>query len=718
MFDLADCCQQCGAALPVRAEQDPGRRARYCSNACRQRAYRQRTRSEPGTEHALVPRAFAAELSAPVDSFLGRDTDLAEVARSLRRTRLMTLTGPEGIGKSRFAIELATRTRGVRPDGMLLVELAAVTGGELVPQTVASLLGIPEQPGEPVAAAIARVVGSRRVLIVLDQAEHVAADCAHLVELLLGRCPGLRVLVTSRAPLGVPGEMIFAVGPLSPAASARLFAERAGNLGEDGAETVAAICERLSGVPLAIELAARLADTLPIGTIGSKFTAAGRYGLAAALTVTHDLLGAQEKRVFRRLSLLEAGFDTDMAKAVCTDAGISGKDVEGLVRSLAVRSLVIATGVPGGPTRYHQLEAIRRFGEERLHEAAESGPWRARGIDWAVALCRPLVDAVFTPSAPPGLIERLSDESKNLRKAVEAACERGDDRELLLVTALTVCWRRQGYMSEGRKLLTTVLARTPCSPADRSLALVHLAWLEVMDGNKIVARQLAERAFAFARTADSPLAVARALSVLAGIRVSLGDYGPACVCYQECLDILREIKEIPSPLDIAFCRHNYAWAALQNGDNERAHELVSAALPVLRAKGAKLTAILHTAGVVALARKELDRAEALFTEGLMLQPGDFRGPAYLIDGLAVVAARKGQAERALRLIGASARMRNAVQGEESPRWREQLEAAETTARRLLAPSAAEAALAAGRRLRREQIIDYARGRGHAVLSGM
>ncbi|MGW9176225.1 helix-turn-helix transcriptional regulator [Streptomyces decoyicus] len=360
-------CEACGAPLPTPSraasggKAPGGRPARYCSRACRQRAFRQRAerRDPPQTEPA------GRGLPPSLDAFVGRERELSRLRTLLRSSRLLTLTGPGGVGKTRLALELAGSVRGARTGRAQWVALDSLRDGELLPQALAAALGVRERGGRAGVEALVHALGTRTMLVVLDNCEHLADACAQLAATLLTRCPRLRILATGRETLRVPGEVVFRVAELSltPAGedhepaellrseAVRLFLERARTsdatfeLGRGEARTVAEICRRLDGLPLAIELAAGRAgslsltgilhgldDQLSLLTDGSR-TGPGRHReLGAAIDWSHRLLDPLERVVFRRLSVLGGGFTAEGAAAVCAEGeggGYGGGDRDG-----------------------------------------------------------------------------------------------------------------------------------------------------------------------------------------------------------------------------------------------------------------------------------------------------------------------------------------------------------------------------------------------------
>ncbi|MFD4674433.1 ATP-binding protein [Lentzea sp. NPDC058450] len=343
MADLVGTCAICGTATATSRR----RHARYCSNACRQRAYRQRVH-EPVTA---------------LDSFIGRDAELARLARV--GPRVLTLVGPAGVGKSRLVKELAKDATWVELDD-----------AQDVARACAEALG--EQTSEPALSTLVSALAARRTVLVLDNCEHVARECAALLEPLLLGCPGLSVIATSREPLRVPGEVLFAVEPLSITDAVDLFADRARanqvglRLGDRNA--IAALCDRLDRLPLAIELAARLVTVLPVQELlarlddrlellnrGNRTAAVRHQSLRAAIGWSYERLSADEQHVFRCISKGPGGFGLDVAVQACD---LPSDRVLVLLSALVAKSLLMFTGAG----RFEQLESVRLYGRERLAE--------------------------------------------------------------------------------------------------------------------------------------------------------------------------------------------------------------------------------------------------------------------------------------------------------------------------------------------------------------
>jgi predicted ATPase/DNA-binding SARP family transcriptional activator len=472
--------------------------------------------SPPTTPAIPIPptRAPHSNLPAPLTPLVGRTEALSRLSQLLSAVRLVTLTGPGGVGKTRLAVAAAgTATAEELPDGVWLVELSGARAGTAadLAQVVASTLGIRDDapsappgtgsavPSPPPAHRLAAVLRDRRTLLVLDNCEHVVNAAAELAELLLRTAPGLRVLVTSQEPLGLAGETVFLVEPLPTDDAVRLFTQRAaasapGFPGDPDASdpadraAVAEICRRLDGIPLALELAAtrvralgvrelaaRLGDRFRILTAGQRGAPARQRTLRAMIDWSWELLSAPERIVLRRLAVHSDGCDLAAAEAVCAGDGVAREEVLDLVTRLVDRSFVVVVEGPAGP-RYRLLESVAAYAMERLHEMQDLTAVRDRHLSHYLALAE-RAESRLRCAGQRSWLARLDAEAGNLRAALDEAVRRaaaGQAEEAVrLATALSWWWLLRGRLTEARRSLSTVLAVAPDAP---ELALLHAAF--------------------------------------------------------------------------------------------------------------------------------------------------------------------------------------------------------------------------------------------------
>uniref|UniRef100_UPI000517203E ATP-binding protein n=1 Tax=Streptomyces sp. NRRL S-623 TaxID=1463916 RepID=UPI000517203E len=456
-----------------------------------------------------------SNLPVPLTPLVGRRQALADLSQLLAEARLVTLTGPGGVGKTRLAVAAATAERdgaraGELADGTWLVEFSGIRAGTPadLAQVVAATLGIRDDaphslPGTGTGTPslphrLAAALRDRRTLLVLDNCEHVVDAAAELTELLLRTAPGLRVLATGQEPLGLAGEAMFLVEPLEPADAVRMFMERAAAAAPgfprdpDAPEAperraVAEICRRLDGIPLALELAAtrvralgvrelaeRLNDRFRVLTFGQRGAPARQQTLRAVIDWSWELLSAPERIVLRRLAAHSDGCDLAAAEAVCTGDGVARDEVLDLVTRLVDRSLVVVVGGPSGP-RYRLLESVAAYATERLHEMEDLTAVRDRHLRHYRALAEH-AEPRLRGAGQRDRLARLDAEAGNLRSALDEAVRRagaGEPEEAVrLATALAWWWLLRGRLTEARRSLGAVLAATVGAPGSGASASV------------------------------------------------------------------------------------------------------------------------------------------------------------------------------------------------------------------------------------------------------
>ena len=434
-------------------------------------------------------------LPAALTTFVGRDRDLAEVRRRLGTTRLLTLTGAGGVGKTRLALEVAAASAADFADGVWLVDLAPVRDSASVANATATALGVPDLGTRPVLDQLAAFLTRRGPLIVLDNCEHLVDACAELAHGLLSACPGLRILTTSRQALGIYGEHLFAVPPLAPDAAVELLRDRTTavlpefRITDDNRAQVNRLCADLDCLPLAIELAAsrlrtltleealnRLEDRFGLLANGSRVARPHQRTLRGLIDWSHELCTPAEQLLWRRLSVFADDFGLDAAESVCAGDGIERGEVLDLLDRLVVQSVVLRCERVG-LTRYRLLETIRRYGRERLDGSGEEQRVRRRHHTFYLDLAEGIADGWYGPGQLESLT-RMRAEYANLRVALEWGGE--PQATLALVAALRFYWCEGGWLGEGRRWLDQALAAAPEPTPARARALWVAAWVAVL----------------------------------------------------------------------------------------------------------------------------------------------------------------------------------------------------------------------------------------------
>lgn len=503
------------------------------------------------------------DLPVQLTSFIGRSAQMTDVGTLLEDNRLVTLTGAGGAGKTRLAIEIAGRIAAEFRDGVSYVDLAPTTYSAIVPVVVARALGLPDEAGASTVKTLVRFLADRVTLVVLDNCEHVLDAAASLATELLGSCRGLRLLTTSREPLGVPGEVNYSVPSLSLADEAvDLFVDRARrvrpdfSVTKDNAATVTEICRRLDGMPLALELAAARVRALSVDEIvgslhdrfrlltgGARTAVRRQQTLRASVDWSHALLSEPERILFRRLAVFLGGFDLDAAQAVAGDAEVERYQVIDQLALLVDKSLVVAKN-SSGPTRYHLLETMRQYAQEKLGEAGEAEAVRLRHRDHYNGIAA-LLDAPAR-SDYHQRVEQADQEMENLRSAFGWSAETGDiERALELASSLQPLWLSRGRIQEGRAWFEAILtddhARdVDLTPAVRSRALADKVVLDEFVG--VYSLDDAEQALMLARGLDDPALVVRALTACGSAAVY--DVVRAQRYFDEAIGLARQIGDL------------------------------------------------------------------------------------------------------------------------------------------------------------------------------
>jgi predicted ATPase/class 3 adenylate cyclase/DNA-binding CsgD family transcriptional regulator len=482
----------------------------------------------------VAKAVISQRLPVQFTSFVGRDADIAQVRDLVIQNRLVTLTGAGGVGKTRMAIQIAGQSVNEFADGIWYVDLAPITDPDLVPITTARALGLPDQPGRSTMETLARFVAERQMLVVLDNCEHLLDACAVLALALLESCPQLKLLTTSREPIGVAGELSWRVPSLPLADKAiELFVDRACrarpdfDVDDQNAVTLAEICRRLDGVPLAIELAAARVRALSLAEIldslhdrfrlltgGARTAVRRQQTLRASVDWSHALLTEPERVLFRRLAAFMGGFDLDGAQNVCGGGDVERYQVLDQLALLVDKSLVVADE-SGSRTRYRLLETMRQYALEKLGESGEADAVRTRHRDHYTALAAKL--DLPADSDYEQRLEQAVTEIDNLRAAFGWSRENSDiELALALASSLQPLWQARGRLREGLTWFDTALtdldAHQPgVAPAVRARALADRATLGVWVASA-ESQDQAQQALAIAREVDDTALLIRALT--------------------------------------------------------------------------------------------------------------------------------------------------------------------------------------------------------------
>ena len=639
----------------------------------------------------LAPDARTVLLRGVIPSnltpLIGREREEALVSHLLSRpdVRLLTMTGPAGIGKTRLAAQLASDRRDHFADGVTFVSLAALSGYLEVPRAITQALGLMEQAEHPIDEQLKAFLSEKDSLLVLDNFEHVVSAATSIAD-LLGACPGVRAIVTSRTPLHVRGEHEFAVPPLETPnlealpgsddigryAAVALFVRRAQavrpnfTLTPELAPIVAAICARLDGLPLAIELAAarikilspqlllgKLDPCLPLLTHGSSDLPERQQTIKNAIAWSFDLLDEDERRLFRRLSAFSSGWTLEAAETVCGELDEQAIDTLDSLTALVDESLVVHMEVAGKP-RFRLLQLIREYALERLAESGEEDEIRRRHAEYFLMVAEAAEPELNGPKCADWL-ERLEQEHANLRTALAWARDRRDlETSLRLAGALGEFWRLRGHVSEGLAWSNEALSQSEAdrhqrvSPATRAGALSSagtLAWVQG-DGNRAIGHL--EEALALRRMLGDKAKIATALLDLSLAVHLRGEVAQATPLLEECL-ALRE--EVGDKRGIAETLLNLAGESIERNDYARALRLLEQGLALATELGdgyeALRAIILHGIAEVATRRGEYARAEALLQTCITLRSrfGDKQGVALELCDLGAVAFAQGDLNR-------------------------------------------------------------------------
>jgi predicted ATPase/class 3 adenylate cyclase len=614
-----------------------------------------------------LPDAFPALRSLEVvpqnlprqrTTFIGRERVIVEAMRLLTGTHLLTVTGPGGSGKTRLCLEIAASLLNEYPDGVWLIEFAPLADPARVPQVLAATLGVREEAGRPLLTTLIDHLRPKRVLLLFDNCEHLIDACAGLADALLRGCPEVKILPSSREALGLTGEVAFRVPPLSLPDSRhvppldrlteyeaiRLFVDRAiavkpdFALTDDTAFAVVQACQRLDGIPLAIELAAARVRTLSVQQItahlderfrlltGGSRTALPRHQtLRGLIDWSYGLLSEAERGLFRRVSVFVGGWTLGAAVAVCAGDGVDRYDIVELLGRLVDKSLCLTDG-RGSDPRYRLLETIRQYGFEKLTETPEGQVVRTRHRDFYLGFAED-AESLWQGPEQVASLKRLEADHDNLRAALRWSLDRDETEPALrLGGALSLFWVLQGYVREGREWLDELLARARESPTSAATPASRRALAKVLDGAAYTRARWSEfakaidlqtQALAVWRELGDKRGIAEALDNLGETTCHLGDRARGRVLVRESLALFRELSD---KRGTASALNNLAEIVSADGDLAGARALFEESVPLFEAIGDRrgLSHALDNVGGILTAQGDYGLAEALYSKSLRL----------------------------------------------------------------------------------------------------
>ena len=634
-------------------------------------------------------RRATGDLPLELTSFVGRSADLSEVKKLLSEFRLVTLAGIGGVGKTRLALRAAAESVADFPDGVWLVELGELRDTSSLVDLVAAAVGLRDQSARPLLEVLVEFLSSRKLLLVLDNCEQLVDAVAKLAEKLLRACPELRILTTSRESLSIGGESVWRLSPLAcPNIDAEpslrllpnydavaLFAERAAaavagfELSDDNKVTVARICARLDGLPLAIELAAarlramspgqilqRLAARYTLLSRGSRGAPTRQQALEWSIDWSYDLCTPAEQQLWARLSVFAGSFELEAVEDIC-GGDLRLDDLLDLLTSLVDKSILIRAESKG-VVRFRLLDTLRDYGREKIRQSAEHLELRQRHRQWYHQLALDAVAGWFS-SRQIDWLDRLERELPNLREALEFALSEAGETGLGLAAALYPLWFSRGMLSEGRRWLDRTLAHTPSEPTvERATALYGAAMSAGLQGDLPAATaRVAEGRVLVQQTADP---IAHAMVALGDGFTALvgGDLDHACTCLDDALGVQGH------PAAQAGALLMLGWAHELRGDVHEAFLCHGKALALSESHGESVyrTYALWSIGVAEWREGDRGRAAQLLKQGLELAQlaNDPRMAASCLEALAWIAGEMHDPRVAVVMMGAAEALGHAV----------------------------------------------------------
>lgn len=633
--------------------------------------------SPPAASSEAPAPCHPGNLPAELNGFVGRDGELADVVGLLEGSRLVTVVGVGGVGKTRLVAKVAALVEKRYCDGVWLVELSAVHDAALLEHALVDALGLTDHTSRPPRSTLLEHCAERRLLLVIDGFEHLVDACAELVRDLLRRAPGLRVLAAGRLPLDLDGESGYPLATMNDDDALRLFAERAASvqpafrLTEHTRSAALELCRRLDGIPLALELAAgrlralsteqvlqRLDDRFRLLTGGSRSALARHQTLRTAIGWSHELCAPEQRLLWARLSVFAGQFDLEAAEYICSGPDLPADSVLDVLSALLAQSVVLREESAVG-ARYRMLDTVREYGAEWLSATGDTDRLRRRHRDWFLGLATWCELDWFSPRQAE-VAARVEGELPNLRRAIECSLESPEEAHLAqyLAGTLWFLWVGCGRLSEGRHWLEHVREEDTPYDTSRLKALWVLGYVAVLQGDPVGAISALTECREEAELAGDAVASAYAVHRTGCLALVTDDMARAHELLHEALGRYRELGELNS--NVLMAQVELAMAVGFQGDLDGAAAICEEVREICEDHGERwaLSYALYVLGFTTLQRGDPARARELLGEALTISHAfhDRLGTVLSLELLALVTAVEGDTAEAALLQGAADRI--------------------------------------------------------------
>ncbi|RPK73541.1 putative HTH-type transcriptional regulator [Streptomyces sp. ADI97-07] len=666
---------QCPSPTPDDADPVPGTAGHAADGAELAAGCAEHTSGAAEAGHA--PSPVRGNLPAELNAFVGREDELSELEALLRDSRLVTVVGVAGVGKTRVAGRIAALMEKRYCDGVWIAELSALHDPGLLEHALVDALGLTDHTSRPPRTTLLAHCAPRRLLLVIDGFEHLIDACAEVVRELLRRAPQVRVLAAGRRPLRVDGEVALVLKPMADDDAVELFARRAGavqpgfRLTDGNRETARELCRRLDGIPLALELAAgrlralsmdqvlhRLDDRFRLLTGGSRSALPRHQTLRTAIGWSHELCAPEQRLLWARLSVFAGQFDLEAVEYICSGPGLPADAVLDALDELLGQSVVVREDSPTG-SRYRLLDTVREYGAEWLSATGDSERLRRRHRDWYLGLATWCELDWFGPRQAEAAA-RIDSELPNLRRAMECSLESPDEVHLAqyLAGTLWFYWAGCGRLAEGRHWLGLVLEEESPHDPSRLKALWVLGYVAVLQGDPVAAVSALQECREEGERSGDATAVAYAVHRTGCLALVTDDPARAEELLREALGRYRAIGELNS--NVLMAQVELGMAVAFRGDLDGAAEICDEVRGICEDHGERwaLAYALYVLGYAALQRGEGGRARRMLRECLSIAYAfhDLLGTVLSLELLALVTVADGDAAEAAVLQGAAARI--------------------------------------------------------------